>query len=247
MRNSKFGLKAFGLVIMAALGLMAFTAVAAQAENLSGGGVAGKFKVLGSESLLAKATGLQENVGILLVPARNLEIRCAGGHLREGSEIINGNEGLVVLEFLECLSFVHTTGEHMGNCIIEDVPGSGDRVILATARLLPKLHEGQLYVLAEVDSPSSTVFAFIKYKSGTGCVLPLSNEVKGSVVGQLTDANAGAEAVQHLVTFSEAIQKLFQSGGVGDKLTFGAFESYINGSATVELTGVHTGCTFSVV
>ncbi len=264
MRHSKFGLRAFGLAIVAALGLMAFTAVAAQAENLGGGGVAGKFRVEGSTALSVSRTftGAQEGShGLLLVEGRNLTILCSTGKLLEG-KVLTESEALVKVLFEGCTTWEFNLSKTIP-CVVaekeEEPAGSekfvGKEMITATALILPKLHEvsagvSELYLLFEGDPATAAFTKFIL--GGKECPLPKNTEVKGSVVALVTEGST--EQVQKLLTFSDPIQLLFQKRDAGtnkflegDRLLYGTFESFIDGSATAELTGSHVGKLWSVI
>lgn len=234
----KYGLKAFGVSLMAVLGLMAMFAVAAQAENLSDGGKAGKFKVEGSSALVigAKFVGVQEGAGKLLIAAKNAFVECKKGKVTSGEGVSESEVKAVVL-FEECATFEDKSPFNaLTACNVIGEPASTGKV---EAKGVGKaiLHEGKLYVLL-----SGAPFATIKF--GPECGIGVKVEVKGSVVAEVDN---GEEKLTHLLTFSEAIQKLFQVGGVGDKLLYGASEAFINASATVELTEKHAGKVWSVV
>lgn len=219
-----------GLPFMIALSLLAFSA-AAQAA-LPAESTPGAYKLLGSEVLVALATftGGQEGLGILLVPGRNLDVRCTAGHIENGNFRGNQFEALATVLYLGCKAFKHNSIEEIAGC---KIPGE---MLTANAIFFPELHGGQLFILGVPDGGPS--FTTIKFETEKGCVLPIVNEVKGTVSAQVP----AAEEVEPLVKFSEAIQKL-----TGDKLLFGVFEAFANGSAKVHLTGVHVGCKFGVV
>jgi hypothetical protein len=234
MRNSKFGLRAFGLAIMAALGLMAFTAVAAQAEDLTDGGTAGSFTILGLAGLVAglTATGKQVGVGKLLVPGRNLTIECKKGEVLEG-KLVSTTEATGTVLFKECAALVLSKEtEEVAGCIV-----TNGKDITANAVVLAKLHGGELFLLFE-PAPGK-IFTTLEFESGKGCALPLKNEVKGTLAA-LDDKPI--EEVTHLILFSQSIQKL-----LGDKLLFGTFESFVDGDADLSLLGTHLGCKWSVL
>ncbi len=238
MRNS---IKTFGLALMAACSLMAVFAVAAQAENLSTGGTAGSFSVLGSSALVAGATfGGTALHGILLIGTKNAYILCTEGHIT--GKGLSASEILVEVLYLGCEAFNDTTKALLAACPIEN------KDIKATAIGKAKLHEGKPYILFE--SEKEKVFAEVKFTGGE-CGIGVTVKVSGSVVAEVDNLNAAAD---HLITFSEAIQKLFQVSGVGDKLLYGAAEAFIAGPsaavpttvAHVKLTGTHVNCTWAV-
>jgi len=252
----RHGLRVLGLSLMTVLSLMALFAVAAQAENLKDGGTPGLYLILGSSALVTGASFLTrlekltvkkepELHGVLLVPGLNISILCSAAH--GDGRFLSDTQALVFLEFLECLTFVLSTGEHLASCIIDDPENAlnDDRIVLAFAVGLPKLHEKELFIL--FDGDGSSVLSTIHYLKETGCPLPLSPEIKGSPVGLLSEETA----VVHLITFNQEIQKLFQvkNGAVieGDRILYGAQEAFIDANATIELTEMHIGCKFTVI
>ena len=235
MRRS---IKTFGLALMAACSLMALFAVAAQAEEaLSNGGTAGTYTVLGLSSLVAGATlegtGL---AGILLIGSKNAYVSCTTGDVK--GKGLAANEVLVEVTFLGCKAFTDTTKAELKACPVLGEPGKEE--IKAIGIALPKLHGGELFVLFE-NEPGQ-LFAEIKF--GPECGIGVKVKISGSVVALVDNGNS---TIDHLLTFSEPIQKLFQVGAAGDHLLYGAAESYITGEAHVHLTGIHTGCTWAVL
>jgi len=236
-------LKTFGLALMAACSLMAVFAVAAQAENLSDGGKAGNFLVLGSSALVAGTTFAGTALhGLLLIGSKNAYVLCTEGHITGTG--LSASEILVEILYLGCKAFNDTTKAELGACPVLGEPSKED--IKATAIGLAKLHEGKLYILFE-NEPEKP-FAEIKF--GPECGIGVKVKVSGSVVAEVDNGNAAAD---HLINLSEAIQKLFQVGGVGDKLLYGAAESFIVGPSAAEPTAVahvhlvnHLGCTWAV-
>ena len=97
MRDSKFGLRAFGLALVAALGLMAFMAVAAQAEKLGDGGKEASFLVEKSTALAHDRCDLQRVADWHRDPlsageGRHLmHIRCRYGEFLQLKRRISGN------------------------------------------------------------------------------------------------------------------------------------------------------------
>jgi len=244
MRTSKFGLRALGLAIVAALGLMAFSAVGAQAAE---------FKILASGALVSNegVTGrlVTGTVSTLLVPGRSLTIRCSGLKVLSGT-LISSKEGLGALEYTGCAAFNSASKEEKEELPCEIIPG---KTITAKAKLLP--HAAN-QVLAEPDlsveeekAKTTLPFTTVEFKSGTGCALPLKNEVKGSIVGEVSPAG---ESVKPKLLLTKALQEATGSEpekGVfkGDVLLFGTFRSFIDGEGEVELTGAHIGCKFGVL
>ena len=239
MRDSKFGLRAFGLAIMAALGLMAFMAVAAQAENLSDGGKAAKFLV-GKSAALAIGKSFEANqvgTGTLLVPGR-VDILCTSG--KTTGTVNSETDASGVATFTGCTTWQPVTV--LGASHVTKVPCTVKEPIVAEGLALPKKHEGASYVLLE-PKEGSVLFTTI-FLSGAECPLTPENKVTGSIVGQV-DNN---DTTTPTLLFKHEIQKLFQtSTTAGDHLKFGAFEAYIDAEATGKVTTAsHIGQTLGI-
>ena len=214
MKDSKVGLKVLGLALIAALGLMAFGAVAAQAENLTDGGKAALFEILKSGALVGGETftGELENWtdglkhGFLLVPTLNLSILC-GNLLVEKGEFLNDKEALASIKFSECISYEFSPPKNqLTVCNIID-PASGEPgVILSSGIVLPTKHEGKSYLLFHPHT--GFAFATVTFEKGKECPLTLSNPVKGLFDAEL----AQQDAVVHLLTSNEVIQTLLLEG-----------------------------------
>lgn len=233
MRHSKLGIRAFGLAFVAALGLMAFSAVAAQAEDLTDGGKAGSFTILGSAALVPGATftGAQVGASKLLVPGRNLTIECKKGAFLEG-KFLNSTEALTKVLLLECRALVLSKEtEEVAGCFI-----TNGKDITATAIILARLHGGELFLL--IHPEPGQPLTHVTFEPNKGCALPLLNVVSG-LTSALDDSPT---AISHLLLFSQAIQAL-----LGVKLLFGGFESFIDSHWTASLTGIHLGCEWSVL
>ncbi len=232
MRHSKLGARAFGLALVGALALVAFSAGVAQAENLTDRGKAGTLQVLGSSTGLEGIEGTGGGVGAskFLVKGRSLTIECGIVHVV--TDLHSNGAILITRIHLACkaLNSAKET-EEISGCNI-----AHEKTITEKALLLPRKHEGKPYVLGEQET--GQLFTTIEFESGKGCALPLKNEVKGTFGAQASEG----EVVKQTLTFSEAIQKL-----LGDKLLFGTFEAFEDASLTIELTGAHKGCTFGIV
>lgn len=222
----KHGVRALVLTtIAAALGLMAFGGVGAQAQ-LPGESTKGTFLV-NNKVLLASVTGSLLGEGKLLVQGRNLDLKCSGAHVEEGHINATGTEALVKVLFLGCKTYVHNSKEQIKNCIIKGGTVEGGGTIIAIAIVLPIFHGGSKFVLFESDGGP---LATISYEANKGCVLPLNNPVTGSVTAEVI------EGTPTTLIFSEAIQLLN-----GDELFDGVFRAYITATAHVEGSGAHAG------
>lgn len=245
MRTSKHWLKATAFSILASLGLIAFTAAAAQAQNPNPltdpviTNTPGFFTINSADALLATFTGASEAPAIILVPGRNLEIECDAVDVQEG-HIQSKTQALAKFLFLKCIPYNLGGEVPIAGCHI--IP---DLTITMLATILPILHgtkdakgeytELKNYLLLEPDN--ALQFGSVLFKSGLGCGLTLHNPLKGSVVAEVKEL----EAVQHLIKFNSEIQLL-----VGDKLQFGTFTAYIDLNAKLELTNTHFGKTLGI-
>lgn len=244
MRNSKHGLQVLVSATMAVLGVMAFAAVGAQAQTHAvklhtaflhnkilnpaplaspSTNTVGTYLVNLSSVLLAKVAARQIGEGELLVPARDLIIRCTAFDLEEG-KVSTSVDALAKGTFLGCLSLSHSSLEHLP-CTLTTLG-----TITASALVLPIVHNNEPFILFEPDVGQH--FTNVSYKSGTECPLPLNNPLLGSVVALIDTL----DAVAQLILFSEGVQLL-----VADKLTFGGNTAYINGHGEAELAGTHQG------
>jgi hypothetical protein len=219
MRNSKHGLRALGLSFFAALGLMAFTAAVAQAGN-------GIFTVGGSPATTQAINGAIKALGAILIPSKNLQLLCHKGTI-VSANFLNSKEALGKILFEECLVLT-LKSEEIAGCHI-----TNGLHVTSTFLVLAVLHNGNLFLLFEPDAASplelTTQYTAVTFEKNKGCVLPLSNPVKGSVSAEVT---TGLESNLPLIEFSHAIQLL-----TGDGLHYGTSAAFIDGGATVETPG----------
>ncbi|HWN08232.1 MAG TPA: hypothetical protein VNO50_02990 [Pyrinomonadaceae bacterium] len=241
MRGAKHGIRGLGLVVLAVIGVMAFTAVGAQAQvshelHLAGltnpnplaspaTNSPGEFLVNLGSALLATFIGEQLGKGYLLVQARDLKIECTGFDLTNG-KINSSTDASAEAIFLGCVLLTHA-GLPLEGCEFKELG-----IIKSSYLVLPILHGGVNYLLFE--PLTGTNFTVISFKAGQGCILPLNNPKTGSIV-----AKVGAlDAVVQTITFGEAIQLL-----VGDVVKYGALNNtaYLTGTVHISLLGSHFG------
>lgn len=255
MTRRKHGLGLLGLLVVAALAMAAF-ASSAQA-------VLPQFifkDLLGKEilALHASLSAKQENIGSLLVAALNLELNCAKFTVPTGGGLILTTEDAdIKLLYEECtaLSISGLATKTELPCHVSDVAGLKPELLHVTANALAlpiEFADKTFGILFE------KIAAIINFLSGTGCPLPLKNEVKGEVCALIEPAGVnGNHTVEPLILLSEAIQKacperttlegLVIGAGVKDKLLYGANEAFIDGAALVSLIGDHKGFTLGVL
>jgi hypothetical protein len=215
MRHHNFG-RTVGLSLIGALSLLSFSAVSAQA---------GQFKVNGLTNLLALLTGQQLGESLLLIPGRNLTLKCKVGTFETGSEIINGSEALAKIDFSQCLAFQHKSPFNQIECTIDNP--------LVIAKILPALHPANHpLVLIEPDAPA-TLFTILLLL-GEKCPLPEENPVKGTLVA-LVDKNDTSEPQ---LLFTHALQALAETA-LGDKVLFGGFPASLQATVDILAIGTH--------
>jgi len=185
MSYARRGLRALGVSILAALGLMAVTA----------GGAQGDFLVENGTAPIAGAleNPLESNFRIL---GLNIEFFCHGGTASGSVELIG--HGHATLELTECLvQGVNSAGELVGEpCALENN-------IVAKTLVSLILHNEKPYLLF---SPlEGEVFAMV---SGEPCPIPDST-VKGSVVASIS--NPDGDDVTKLIS-TKGNLSLFTSG-----------------------------------
>jgi hypothetical protein len=233
----KHTLKALGLSLIAALGLMAFSAGAAQA---------GEIQVEGSAALATGRTvnATQEGEGTLLVPSLNIEIVCKK-LTAANTTVTSGPLGTASAEVLyeECVVWsiqkeTEKLIEVLTSCQIL-ASGATKTKGHITAKGVGKiiLHNAntETFLLAE-----GAPFATVEFTKGIGCALTNPVKVSGAVVFKVVTGNlipsAANKVVKPLIEASKTLQKL-----IGDKLLYGVNEAFIDGSALLELTGSHAG------
>jgi len=244
MSHGKYGLKAFGLAIVAALGLMAFMAVGAQANWLYlEGGVAHEL----TSNELVEVTKHSSD-GTLLIEGVNIQFLCqtiTGGDvlLEPGNATTANATGKV--EFGTCTAIEKSTGKEAAKCnpINQPIKAAGKAKIF--------LHtNGQNYVLFEPNkNAKGELEPFAVIEVSELCALTETSKVTGSLVAECGELNASSVFVQedcknhqvkHLLR--QAPEALFPT----HILKYGTHKSTIDGIAAAELAGVgHKGQSWS--
>ena len=228
MSNAKRGLKALGLSLMAAMGLMAFTAVSAQAFN---------WDINGAEiKTLETATGKLKSgqTALLLVPAQSLVIHCTGFTVNEGALELD-NTAHVKLTYTGCTTKVKGS-ENVG-CKPEILPVS--------AKILPFLHSSKVYLLVE-PLTAGQPFTTIHYNEDT-CALPPLVSVSGSVVFECENAANGGQKDCKEAASPQLVRPAPPALFEIDKLQYGLNPAEIHGRAEIALTGVNANKPFNAL
>lgn len=229
MRQGRNGIKVLGLMLVAALAVMAFTASAAQAGEYRIEGKTLTEKGLASESVsgtLAK--------GKLLVPGLALTFVCLKGK-GTGTVLLGGTAHATIL-FEECSvegNKFCKTYETKAKMESEVEPGN----ITASGLGEVILMEGKHYLL--VSSGAGIFSQIFLTKSTKGCTLPLEETVTGSTVFSLPTALTSS-VNQTLSTIPQAeLEKLFPS----DVLKYGNQTAWLDegGSTNLALSGANIG------
>ena len=243
MRYRRGGLGLFGLLAVAALGVMAF---ASSAQALTPKFLIAKAAV--AAGLNATVSGVAEGTATLSIPALNAEINCKKFSVLEGVAS-SGTDGKGKILHEECSVLVESTKEEAIGCeIVTADTGSVQKHITSTALILPtELANGTPAVLSEA------IVATVLTKPEQGCVLPTTTKIKGEYCSKIA---AGNDTTEVLIQSSPTIQKecvertTLEGSTIGagfkDKLLFGAQEAFITGTSKMFLTGAHKGLTLGI-
>jgi hypothetical protein len=227
MTHRKHGARLLGLLVVAALGVMAF---AASAQAVAPGFLINK-KPVGA--LLATAEGKLESVGTMKVPILKFELNCTAMTTDEG-HISSNTHGKAILLYTGCtaldLSALPTITEF--DCHVTEP-------IKAEALLLPtETDSGEPAILAE--GIKALVVLHLK---GTPllkekiCVLPLDNTVTGTACFEVTLGSN--DTVLPLVIPNATC-------AAADELKYGGQKATLEGAAELLLNGAHNGKTLGV-
>lgn len=238
MTQKKHGLKVLGLAVLAALGLMAFGAAAAQ----------GSFLILGItlEQLKLEEETFEGHVDTpfsFLVESKNYEVNCPKVNV-SGTLLLTDADAK--LTFLECAVFTMEPLEEIKGCHVAQ-PGGEKLIFFLNTLILTVLHktkeengEEQLltFLLAE-QLPGSETLGVIHLKKEAECPLPEVLNIKGTIA--LT------------INQGDAIMNLIRAGGetlqllLGDTLKINEKEAFLDGSFVAELTGQYKGCKWGAI
>jgi hypothetical protein len=239
MNHRKHGLRLSGLLVVVALGVMAFAA-SAQAANPG-------FLIAGKPALAATGTIVKDagSPNTMLVEGLNFQLTCSAFTVDEA--VINTTtDAKGVLLYTGCTTLDFTNKTEIECHVVEPIK--------AEALILPaETTDGKFALLAE------KVKALIKLiKTGTlgapkPCVLPEDNTVTGEVCFKITDAtNDTTEPLAETSTACknraalEGLNNEVTTGGFPDLLKYGGQDVVLHGTALLKLTGAHEGLTVGV-
>lgn len=217
------GLKMLGVSLVASLAMLAFSAVAAQADYL----IEGKtFAALGIEQ---ETFSISSDAPSKLVASElSTEINCGKTMLTGGTILLLGvSHGNLTLE--ECTFLDSFSSEEVPACTVDNF----------TLSLLGQTitHNGVKYILFKPTTGG--VFTRIKVL-GKECVVAGEHELKGTFASSI---NAGSLATHTLSLANAALATL-----LGDSLSYSGFAaSFTSPSLLMKLTGAFAGKAWSVI
>lgn len=238
MSHKKHGLRAFGLTLIAALGLMAFMAVSAQANWLVL--LNGETLELAAKEEVKVETHQEGNLLYKNSTGTGIEVRC-GTVVGEDLLLAPGTKEEATasgkVAFSKCKTFTEGTPQEKCDPINQPIKAGG------TAKIF--LHEKtRNYVLFSPES--GEVFTEIKFS--LSCALTETNKVKGFLVAECGLLNGegkfvGNDCKEHMTShlLKQAPAALFPN----DKLKFGNASAELDGIAKVELAGKDAGQSWS--
>jgi hypothetical protein len=229
MSHRKFGLRAFGLSILAVLGLMAVMAAGAQAE----------YKVAGVKLTANEAVAVEtDETGNLLVPAQELEIKCTEVE-GENLTLVPETEVTGKLKFKNCVTFQKKAESKNCKPVEPITAGGKGHLVLNAAKT-------KTYVLFEPNKNAKNEFEpFTVVHFGELCALGEENPVTGFLAAEcLTEAlvanKCETEQAKHLLKQAPATE-------FADELKFGKNPATLDGVAAAKLNGKNATKLFSAV
>jgi hypothetical protein len=237
MSYAKNGLRAFGLCLVAALGLMAFSAAGAQATT--GWLVGGNF-ITGNTAIHASAH--TEAVLSMTLFGEPVQILCTTLETEEGTLTSGTVEGLIKLKYKNCRTLINGP---------VSAPCKPVEPIEAQAKFHAILHgtPSLTYLLFEPDL-SGGAFAHIKFNKP--CVLFPEVEVEGSFVAECLNESLetmNAEALHRDLCLTDLVHHLIQEAPnqslFGDGLFVNGQPAHLGGITNALVTNP-AGATWAV-
>jgi hypothetical protein len=225
MNYRKHGLKALGLCFLVAIGMMAVTAVSAQAAEWLElvGGVSKKI-----ESDLPFIGEKDSAHWLLHSDVAGVKILILCSTLAVSQAVLKGDgTALAHLAFTICDTFLEGSEKASAECDVINEP------ILALVKILQFLHNGRdyLYFSPHNGKGETEVFTTIKLKAG--CAIGESFNVKGHAVVEDCENKFREHLVRHLIQMNQSAS-LFPAPHVND-LRFGTKPAVILGSEWIKL------------
>jgi hypothetical protein len=238
MSYAKNGLRAFGLCLVAALGLMAFSAAGAQATT--GWLVNGSF-ITGNTAIHASAH--TEAVLLTKQLGAHIVILCTTLETEEGKLTSGTVEGLIKLKYKNCQTL-------LDNVVTPACKPVEPIVALAKFKAILHGTPSLTYLLFEPDGPAGTPFAHIKFNKP--CVLFPEVLVEGSVVAECLNESLetmNGEALHRDLCLTDLVHHLIQEAPnqalFGDGLFVNGEPAHLSGIANALVTNP-AGATWAV-
>lgn len=230
MNYKRQGLRAFGLSILAALGLMVFMAPGAQAGG-------GEWLILTTNGLktlkelnpqLESITGEQEGTeNLLQILGLNVRLYCDDGAV-SSAHIVPLGHAKATLLFSECY-LTDGSGNLNHTCLVHDITAN----VLGLLIKHPTASGHQRWVLfSPLTGLTFATPVFLDHLDEECSVTAF--EIKGHVVASIS-TGSGSHALEPLISTKNTLT-LFS-----DKLQFGAQEAHLKADALVKLSGTHAG------
>lgn len=237
MTRKRQGSKILGLAIVVALGLMAFSAAAAQGEFLILGAPLEQFGIE-EETFEGKA----ETAFSFLVAAANYEINCPEVGVN-GKLLLTDADAKFA--FRKCAVFSQEPLEEIAACHVFE-PEIAGLTIFLNALILPVLHKTKVgngeeiitFLLAE-PHPGNAALGMIHLKPNMGCPLPKLLKVTGSIAFFGIQAEIGENLIK---AGGEELQLL-----LGDELKIDGVKAQLDGIFVAELSGKYKGCSWGAI
>ena len=228
MGHTRHGLKALGLCLIAALGLIALSATAAQAAGFDIEGTA----ITAEKDVTAESDSTSY---ILLVPKSNLETLCKVFELDFG-KIFPDGKTLAELLYKECDVLEHLSPLNKLPCWVQDnVKKILNEIHIKVEDKLIE-HKGKVYDLF-FPHGGGTTFVTLEF-TGAECPLPLAAvPITGSVVAEECTGTKDLKVKKVSQLIQEAAAGLFPSDG----LFFGKNPATLIGSVILKLGGAEAG------
>ena len=233
MTRVRRGIAKLGLVLLAAIGLMACMAAGAQATAWDVNGV-----LLG-ETLLPELGGnLKAGTEFLFLTLNSigqpLVIHCKTLTVTQAT-CIKPTQILPSSLIIQCLTLIN--GANQKNCGSE-VAG-GINILAASALFEPKLHKDHVLLLAR---PTGANFTQIHY--GALCSLPLVS-ITGSILFECEDGSLNLQGCE--VPKVKQLLKFADPALLGDEMKYGANKATLDGELEVYLKGAHVNLPFNAL
>lgn len=215
--------KILGLSLIAAIALLAISAVAAQAEGewKIGGKTFSELKIE-EESLNASLDG----IFTYTVPSLSLEIKCLKMDSLKGRVLLKGAGELSVL-FLECTFFAGKSHEELKACAVKDVSVNLSSSIV--------LHAGKNYLLFR---PLGEKTAFLTYTFEGNEECPIAGT--GHAVGGSFAVDLEAEKVTQTLKLGNSTADAL----LGDEANLVGAKVALAGTLLLSLSGARAGKTW---